>query len=149
MSQIFYPLPIAYKDIDFSWLVGRVVGEVSFHKPTLWVFGFGPKTGINVECLWRIIEHEHIILTSEDNGHQFGLPAPVDARAKCAELFSRQPITAVQLKEATSDLLINFGPDLRLEIIANSSGYECWQLSDPSGTSFVAQGGGTICKWRP
>lgn len=148
MGKIIYPSPVAYKDINFSWLIGRVC-EVSFHEPTTWVFAFGSKTGVSVECLWRIIEHERIVLTSEDDGHRFGLPKPVDARAKCAELFSTRRVMTVQLRESTADLLIDLSDNLRLEIIPDSSGYESWRFSDPSGTSFVAQGGGTICKWQP
>lgn len=149
MSQIVNPLPVAYKDIDLSWLIGRVVCEVSFHEPATWEFGFGSRAGVSVECLWRIIEHERVVLTREDDGHCFGLPAPTDARAKCTELFSKRRVVAVELRESTADLLIQLAGDLRLEIIPDSAGYESWRLSDPTGTSFVAQGGGTICKSRP
>jgi hypothetical protein len=146
MSQLIHPSPVAYKDIDLAWLAGRAVCEVSFHEP-IWWFDFGSEIRVSVECLWRVVEHRRVILTSQDHGHQFGLPAPVDAIAKCTELFSKRRVVAVQLREATADLLIEFTDDLRLEIIPDSAGYESWQLRDPSGTSFVAQGGGRICKW--
>jgi hypothetical protein len=47
----------------------------------------------------------------------------------------------VQLREGTADLIIA-GARWRLEIIPFSSGYESWQMQDPFGNSFVAQGGG-------
>src|SRR5580698_10914348 len=103
MSQFIHPLPVAYKDIDLSWLIGRVVNEVSFHEPTTWMFGFGLKTAINVECLWRIIKQGHVFLTSQDHGQQFGLPAPVDATARCSELFPERRVVAAQLREFTAD----------------------------------------------
>ena len=149
MSQIIHPSPVAYEDIDLTWMVGRAVCEVSFHEPTLWWFNFGQKVGVGVECLWRLVEHSRVILTGQDHGHQFGLPAPVDAVGRCTGLFSNRCVSAVQLREATADLLIEFTDDLRLEVIPNSSGYESWQLHDPSGATYYAQGGGQICIWKP
>jgi len=149
MGQIIHPSPVAYKDIDLTWIVGRTVCLVSFHEPTLWSFNFGQKVCVGVECLWRIVDHARVVLTNQDHGHQFGLPAPVDAVARSTGLFAKRPVSAVQLREATADLLIEFTDDLRLEVIPDSSGYESWQLHDPSGTSYYVQGGGTIGKWKP
>jgi hypothetical protein len=146
MGKVYFPSAIAYKDIDLNWLVGRTVCGVSYEAT--WWFDFGSKNVIGVGCLWRIIEHERVILTSQDHGQKFGLPAPVDAVAKCTDLFSKRRVAAVHLRDATADLAIKFTDDLRLEIIPDSSGYESWQLTDPSGTSYVAQGGGQICKWK-
>jgi Family of unknown function (DUF6188) len=75
-----------------------------------------------------------------------GLPAPVDA-AVMATAFLARPISAVELREATADLLIEFAQGARLEIIPDSAGYESWEMSAPSGRSYVAQGGGQICTW--
>jgi hypothetical protein len=148
MSQTIHPSAISYKDIELSWMVGRLIVEVSHHEPTLWYFSFGPDAGISVECLWRILHHNRVVLTCEDHGHQFGLPAPIDAATKSTDLLASRHIAAVQLREATADILIEFSDGIRLEIIADSSGYESWQLRDPSGTEYFAQGGGQICRWR-
>lgn len=148
MAEFIYPSAVAYKDVDLTWMVGRVVSEVSPVEPTFWFFRFDPDAGISVYCLWRFLENERIILTSDDHGHQFGLPAPVDVVARTKELLSGLHVTAVRLREATGDMLIDFTGNLRLEIIPTSSGYESWLLCDPSGTSYVAQGGGQICKWK-
>jgi hypothetical protein len=129
-------------------MVGRAFTEVSFHEPSPWYFIFGPDAHIGVECLWRIVGHDGVILTNEDHGQKFGLSAPLDAVAKGNQLLAGRIIAAVQLREATADVLIEFTEDLRLEIIPTSSGYESWQLRDPSGMSYVAQGGGQICKWK-
>jgi hypothetical protein len=149
MGQVIHPSPVRYKDIDLSWMVGQVITQVSFHEPTQWSFVFGPESGIGVECLWRIVEHDRVVLTGEDHGHQFGLPTPVDAVAKSTVLIVGHRIAAVQLREATADILIEFSGGLRLEIIPTSSGYESWQLRDPFGASYFAQGGGQICRWKP
>ncbi len=87
-------------------------------------------------------------MSSEDHGHKFGLPAPIDAVAMGMALLAGQSITAVQLLESTADILIDFTGDIRLEIIPTSAGYENWELHDPSGTSYVAQGGGQISRWK-
>jgi hypothetical protein len=95
MGRVIYPSAVGYKDIDLSWMAGRVIVAVSFDEPTLWSFAFGPEAGIGVECLWRIVEHGKVVLTGEDHGHQFGLPAPVDAVAKSTELLAGRHVSAV------------------------------------------------------
>jgi hypothetical protein len=147
--NVYHPAPVGYKDIDLSWMVGRVISAVAVHEPTLWNFTLDSDANIGVECLWRIIERDKVVVTSEDHRQQFGLPAPVDAAARGAALLAGQGITSVQLREATADILIDFGGHLRLEIIPTSAGYESWQLRDPHGTCYVAQGGGQICMWTP
>ena len=149
MGQIIRPSAISYKDVDLSWMVGRGITHVLFHEPTPWNFSFGPEASIRVECLWRIIEHDRVVLTSEDHGHQFGLPAPVDSVAKSIALLTNRRITAVQLREATADILIKFTGNLQFEVIQDSMGYESWELRDPLGASYFAQGGGQICRWKP
>ena len=148
MGEIIHPIPVDYKDIDLSWTVGRVITKVSFHEPTLWCFSFGSKVCISAECLWRIVERGRVVLCSTDHRQQFGLPAPIDAAAKATALLSEKSVTAVQVREASADILVECDGDRRLEIIPDSSGYESWQLQDPFGTSYVAQGGGQICKWK-
>ena len=148
MAQFIHPYAASYKDVDLSWMVGRVLTEVSFSEPVHWYFSFGPEV-IQVECLWRIVEHRRVGLTSEDHGHKFGLPAPIDAVARGMATLSGHRVTAVQLREFTADLVIDFTDDLRLEVIPTSSGYEAWQLRDPSGTSFIAVGGGEVRRWKP
>jgi len=147
MSQFIDPSPIPYDAIDLSWIVGRMITEVSFLEPTLWRFFFGSSEHIGVECLWRIVSGEHIVRTRDDHGQQFGHPAPVDAAQQATKLLAGAPITAVQLRQATADISIQLSEDLRLEIIPDSSGYESWQLYAPAGLCFVAQGGGQICTW--
>jgi hypothetical protein len=148
MGEIINPTPVPYKDIDLSWMDGRVITEVSFDEPTLWHFAFGSEAGLGVECLWRIVEHGSVVLCGEDHGQQFGLPSPVDAVERATALLSGRRVAGAQLREATADVVIEFDGDCRLEIIPDSMGYESWQLRDPSGISYVAQGGGQICKWR-
>jgi hypothetical protein len=147
MGQFIYPSPVSYAEVDFSWMVGRRISEVSLLEPCAWRFCFGTSEYIAVFCLWRIIRDGRVIRTCQDHGHPFGLPAAVDAVQEASSLLSRTAVSAVQLREATADILVDFSADLRLEIIPDSSGYESWQVYAPHGRRFVVQGGGQICTW--
>ena len=147
MGRMIDPTPISYNKVDLTWLIGLPVGEVSYLEPTLWRFFFGPQNHIGVECLWRVIKGGRVVLTREDHGQLFGLPTALDAVQRAAVLLSGVEVTAIQLREATADILIDFGGNLRLEVIPDSSGYESWQVYAPGGVCFVAQGGGQICTW--
>lgn len=146
MAETSPHLNLASHDIDFSWMRGRTVVEVAFLEPDYWDFVVGPKLCIRAECPWRIIRDGRIALSSDDHSQKFGLPAHIDAAAAATELLARATISAVQLREGTADLLIDFSGGLRLEIIPLSSGYESWQWTDPTGHSFFVQGGGNIVR---
>jgi hypothetical protein len=141
------PSGVPYEQVDFSWMVGHVVREVTFHDGGVWRFAFAPSEYIQTYCLWRIIREERVVLASEDHGQQFGWAAPMDAGSMAREAFSAATIRAVELTKATADILIDFDGDLRLEIIPTSCGYEGWEIRAPDGICFVAQGGGQICTW--
>jgi hypothetical protein len=51
-----------------------------------WSFVFGP-LAVHVECLWRVLANGRIALTRNDDGQQFGLPAPVDALTEAQALL--------------------------------------------------------------
>ena len=134
------------QEIDFSWMRGRAVVAVAFLEPDYWDFVLGTKLCIRAECPWRIIKDNRIALSSDDHGQKFGLPAQVDSAAAATKLLANASIIAVQLREATADLQIDFVGGIRLEIIPLSSGYESWQWQDPTGHSFFVQGGGNIVR---
>jgi hypothetical protein len=90
------------------------------------------------------LEKGRIILTSEDHGQWFGLPAPVNANEKAIELLGGDLISKATVCEGTLDIIIDFVHGRRLEFLTNSSGYESWELTDPSKTLTVAQGGGNL-----
>jgi len=146
MGQVINPQPISPGRVDLSWMIGRTITEVSFEGT--WTFSFEEKGYINVECPWRILNQGCTTRSSDDHRQQYGLPAPIDAAAEATKLLSTLVINAAQLRVGTSDILIDFSGNLRLEIIPISSGYEGWQMMDPFGTEFFAQGGGQICIWE-
>jgi hypothetical protein len=147
-NQFIHPYPVRYQDVDLSWMIGLTIIEISYYEPNSWHFLIGPSASLGVECLWRLVENDRIVLTSGDHGHQFGLPKPIDAVCRSQRLIVGRKITSVNLQEATADIIIKLDDNCRLEIIADSSGYESWQLCDPSETEYFAQGGGQICEWK-
>jgi hypothetical protein len=77
---------------------------------------------------WRLIGAKSIITTSDDDGHQFGLPEPVDAEARANEALADNKINSVELDAKTGDFSLRFEGGLALQILTMSSGYETWQL---------------------
>jgi hypothetical protein len=148
MGDIVYAQVIGPGSVDLSWMIGRRIAEVSFEEPVSWTFQFAYKCYINVACPWRILNRGRPARSSADHGQQYGLPAPIDAVAEATTLLSTVVIDAAQLRVGTSDILIDFSGNLRLEILPISSGYEGWQMMNPFGTEFFAQGGGQICTLR-
>lgn len=101
--------------------------------------------GISIEigCLWRVLDWGRIIRTSEDHGHKFGLPQPVDSAEEVNKRFAGTSITATELHRGTLDLHISFDNGQITQIIPNSAGYEAWQVLDGS-REFIAVGGGDL-----
>ncbi|MGD9634156.1 MAG: DUF6188 family protein [Pirellulales bacterium] len=108
-----------------------------------WVFHFDAEAHLVVSCLWRLCEHGRICVTSQDDGHKFGLPMPVDAVAYVDERITDAVVTAVELRDRTLDLRIEFSSGHVLEVIPSSSGYEAWDLSREN-QQFIAVGGGKL-----
>lgn len=108
-----------------------------------WVFHFDAEIHLVVGCLWRLCEHGRICVTSVDDGHKFGLPMPVDAVAYVNSRIAKAVVVAVELRDGTLDLRIEFSTGHVLELIPDSSGYEAWDLSREN-LRFIAFGGGEL-----
>ena len=128
-------------DVDPRWFSDAAVSSIVFAEPCLWCFTFSSEAFVQAECLWRLIDRSHIVLTSEDHRHQFGLPSPVNAAAEASRLLSAARVIEFTILPDTLDLLFTFTDGQRLEILPTSAGYEAWSLSY-SGCRFIAGGGG-------
>jgi hypothetical protein len=133
---------------DFSWMVGRTITEVRLNEPSLWTFFFAHGVGIGAECPWRLLQDGRVAISSEDHLQQYGLPAPLDAAAVAAELLATRPVSSVEVRDGTLDLLLEFVGGFRLEFIPVSSGYESWDVISPTGSRAIAQGGGQLVSLR-
>ncbi len=106
-------------------LVGQPV--IMRRGETVWSISIGSHYLMTTDT-WRLIGAKSIITTSDDDGHQFGLPAPVDAEARANEALADNMIAAVEMDVRTGDCTMRFGDGLSLQIMTWSSGYETWQL---------------------
>ena len=102
--------------LDLSWMLGRAIAEVTFIAPTPWCFRLGEGGEIRTDSVWRIVDGGRIVLSSEDHGHQYGLPAPIDAEAVCRSLIANVRISRAEVREETRDIVIVFESGARLEI---------------------------------
>jgi hypothetical protein len=132
---------------DISWLIGRAVTEVVHTEPASWRFRFDDDSEIRPACPWRLIRSGSIALTSEDHGHVFGLGVPVDAAARCQALLGELKVRRAEVRDDTRDIVLDFDDGTRLEIVPLSSGYESWDIIEPSGRRTFAQGGGNLVTW--
>ena len=89
--------------IDVSLLVGRRLDDVS-KRDTIWVFTFSGGLGLDVQCLWRLVLAGRLKVTSEDHGHQFGLPAPVDCLTELRQRIVGTPVMAAAVRAGMVDM---------------------------------------------
>ena len=123
-------------------LIGASLQSVE-KKDYSWFFRFTGDTTVGTESEWRFIAEGHILVTSSDHGHQFGLPSPVDAIARVISHIASQLVRAASISEITGDLHIEFDGDSQLQFLQMSSGYESWRLGAP-GVSVICGGGGRL-----
>lgn len=105
-----------------------------------------------VSCPWRIVSNAGIAFGSEDDGHQFGLPAPVDGEAKAREIIGLHPLTSLAVHSSAADLTLWFRNGFRVDVFNNSMGYEGWQAGFETGrgeAAIIAYGGGKIAMINP
>ena len=112
-------------------------------KDYSWFFHFGERITIENESAWRFIADGHILVSSEDHGHQFGLPSPVDAVAETLSRTARRVVHTAFIDDVTGDLHLDFEGDMQLQFLQMSSGYESWRLSLP-GAEIICGGGGRL-----
>lgn len=98
---------------------------------------------VQVESLWRLLSDGCLLLTSRDEGQLFGRTSPVRVVPELAAALIGRRVSSVVVSPGTADLTIVLG-NLTFQAIADSSGYEAWQVEGPQGTVAVGQGGGNV-----
>jgi hypothetical protein len=127
---------------ELAWLVGHRFQSLT-RREYDWVIACNDDASLVIACLWRLVESGRIRLTSEDDGQQFGLPAPVDAEAEVNTRLAGAAIVAVELRQGLLDLELRFSTGHALQIIPDSAGYEAWNVST-GDRQFIAVGGGEL-----
>ena len=125
-----------------SWLVGHRL-ETVLRREYDWLFVFDRSTALAVGCLWRLLEEGRIRVTSEDDGHRYGLPASIDAADEAGKRLANATVESAMVYEGTLDLELRFASGHILQVLPTSSGYEAWQV-DCGRKRFTAIGGGEL-----
>jgi len=129
---------------DITWLVGRQFAQVEKMDYT-WFLRLDDGSVIATESTWRLVTDQGVTVTSEDDGQQFGLPAPLDVASAVEKELAGQTVSGFGLDSITGDLTIEF-ESKRLQILCLSSGYESWRLTH--GTQdLICTGGGNIVEF--
>ncbi|MHB1033653.1 MAG: hypothetical protein ACYC35_15470 [Pirellulales bacterium] len=129
---------------DLAWLMERRVESVE-KKDLSWFFNFEDGSSLGTESAWRLITAEGVAVTSEDHGHSFGLPVPVDAGHVAMAKIAGRPVDRFLLDERTGDLSLCFGATLALQFLTLSSGYEGWRLVH-GAQEIISTGGGRVAE---
>jgi hypothetical protein len=108
-----------------------------------WFFTFECGGGVSTEQAWRVLTSEGIVATSDDHGHQFGLPAPVDAPKRAKETIGANKVSTYCFSKGSSDLLIDFEGGAQLQLLNLSCGYESWHAVN-DGVHVICMGGGNL-----
>jgi len=83
---------------------------------------------------WRLIKDGKQICSSFDHAQQYGLPAPINAKAELQNSLSGKKQQDAKLDNATGDLVFKFSNDTILQVL-NFTGYEIWEIKFPDGTT--------------
>jgi hypothetical protein len=113
----------------------------------IWTFDFGNGATIISEGWWRLIADGHLAFASEDDGQQFGLPAPLDGEKHVNDLLHRHAVISLTISSETADLVVTFEGATRLEILGSSLGYESWQahcVADGQKIQIIGGGAGQL-----
>jgi len=112
---------------DLTWLVGQEISEVKKLDHS-WFFTLENGGSIATESFWRLLAEDIIFVTSDDDGHIFGLPKPVDATERLIKTIQGQKISRFLVVEFTCDLLLYFSNGAQIHFLNTSCGYESWRI---------------------
>jgi hypothetical protein len=138
--------PSGNREPDITWLMGRHLAEVEKMDWT-WFFRLDDGSVIATESTWRIVTPGGVVVTSEDHGQQFGLPAPLDAVGVARKEIGGLPVTGCNLDARTGDLNLEFG-SVTLQFLCLSGGYESWRTTHGM-QDLVCTGGGKVIEFIP
>ena len=141
MKPYNHPTMIQDKSkVDMAWLVGRKIASIE-KLDFSWFFVFDDGSSIGTESPWRLLSTNGIVASSEDDGHSFGLPAPVNAAERAIEIVLQNHISGFELRERTADLIIYLANNTAIEVLNLSCGYDGWRAVHGKHEVFCLGGG--------
>ena len=131
---------------EIDWMPGALVLSVEGDGASgQWIFRFGDKRYLNVECPWRIVEAGAVVLARRDHHQRFGLPKEIDARVEATKRLHGRAVSRAVVSDV-GDLRVEFAGGVCLETFTDSSGYESWTLVGTE-VNVVVLGGGSMDEW--
>ncbi|MGM7663729.1 hypothetical protein ACSU64_20580 [Bacillaceae bacterium C204] len=113
-------ISIKQSDIDFSTFIGKKVTDIIPVGKELINVKF-EQGSLNVECPWRLRNRDGILVGSTE---QRGIGFLSTLKKHLLEI----PITSIYHFEPTEDLVIEFNKELYLDLFADSTSFEQYQL---------------------
>jgi hypothetical protein len=127
----------------FAWMIGASVDSISTAGPPDWSVELSNGGSVQVETgFWRLSWPGGIVVCSQDHGHKFGLPAPVNVIEDAIAAIGNARIINAFVREGAPDLVLEFDNQLLLDVLVGSVGYECWHMYEPSGWHVIVRGSG-------
>jgi len=118
--------------------------SVTFDKSAdSWYIVFADKIAFNVSVFWRLLSDKQIQLVSLDNGHQFGLPKPVDISQLLTEALTGKTLLEIKVKQNSGDLVLTLTDNFEFEIFISSTGYETYNFTLDK-KNYIGMGSGEI-----
>ncbi len=128
--------------IELKWIIERRIKNIGKQDYTLF-FDFDNRDSITTESTWRLVTEEGIKAASDDHGHQFGLPAPLDVIEVVKKTIGQQTIKKYDIDPRTGDLSLHFEDNGELQFLNLSSGYESWHIVH-GAQEIICLGGGKL-----
>jgi hypothetical protein len=149
MADLVHSKPTRLEDEEFGWMTGRSVSNVHFNEPETWSFLLSGGGAITTDGgAWRLSSSSTWVTGSQDHAQRFGHSAPIDAAELSLTALQGTRIVGARVRGGPPDLEVRFGNGLLLEVLALSSGYECWQVRDPTGRCIVVHGNRDSSTWQ-
>ncbi len=94
-----------------------------------WCFLFKDRIYASSSGFWRLLVEDKIVYVSLDQGHQFGLPKPLDLVDEVIKLLTGKYLVAIDVDKNTADLTLTISDGIKIQIYIASSGYETYDFS--------------------
>ena len=108
-----------------------------------WHFIFDNKIWITSSGFWRLLKSNKIVSISLDNGHQFGLPEPLDLVQELNNILTGKKLLKIVVENDTSDINLFISDDIKIEIFISSTGYETYEFGIEN-KRYIGLGSGEI-----
>jgi len=94
----------------------------------VWYFEFSNNLRVQVESFWRLLHDKKVKWTSKDHEQLYGRKEKIDIERATKKVLLKSKLLRINRNLNTGDLYLEFDNNFEIEIIADSSGYECWGI---------------------